>query len=87
MKKTAKIFIVTLLCLTLMTVSVYAYTPSSASMSPVGVLLNGDLTTSTDIYGGRPVGKHFTVTTTTSITVKSIKVSYIIKKKVLNIVL
>lgn len=79
MRKFSKVVLVTALCLSCMLFA--AYIPYDAKMTSVGVLLEGELTTTEDISGGRPVAKHLVADTSTSITVDSVGIKYLITVK------
>ena len=81
MRKGIKVAIVAALISSFMVASVGADTPSAGESTPVGVVLRGNIVKNQTISGGRPVGKGFDIETTTTMTVSTIGVEYIITYK------
>ena len=81
MKRKFKAIIVAVVCFTMMTVQVMAASTSSSYSGPIGALITGKLSVTTDIYGGRPVAKHLSISTNVEKTVDRIWVKYEIQNK------
>ncbi len=81
MRKRVKGIIVAIVCFSLMTVQAVAASTASSYSGPIGALITGKSSATTDISGGRPVAKHLTISTTVGKTVRTITVKYDIRYK------
>ncbi len=81
MKRKIKAIVVAVVCFTMMTAQVMAVSTASSYSGPIGALITGKLSVTTDIAGGRPVAKHLTISTNVGKTVQEIIVKYDIRNK------
>ena len=81
MKKGLKLFVSTILGMSLMVSPVLADTPTAGKSTNIGIVLQGALVEDYTISGGRPVGKSFEAQTTTTMQASTIGVEYLITQK------